>query len=87
MGARHGATIQTIDGRPVLAAEGLNLRAAEAAIVRNATLHADTLAAAARMLGLTAGQLRRKARQLRVALPFAAPEGRRPSRPTVLSSS
>ena len=40
--------------------------------------HAETLAAAAAMLGLTVPQLRSKARQLRIALPFAARKGRRP---------
>ena len=64
------------EGRPVLASDGLNLRAAEAALVSHVVQHAETLAAAAAMLGITARQLRRKARRLRVALPFARQGGR-----------
>ena len=61
----------------MLATDSLNLRDAEVALVRDAVRHAETLAAAAAMLGLSVPQLRSKARQLRVALPFAAREGRR----------
>ena len=78
MGRRQRATVQTgAEGRPVLATDSLNLRDAEVALVRDAVRHAETLAAAAAMLGLSVPQLRSKARQLRVALPFAAREGRR----------
>ena len=63
-------------GRPVLASDGFNLRAAEAALLRHVVQHAETLAAAAAMLGITARQLRSKARGLRVALPFARRGGR-----------
>jgi hypothetical protein len=44
-------------GRPVLVADSLNLRAAEVALVRHAVQHAETLAAAAAMLGISARQL------------------------------
>jgi len=78
MGKRNDATVQTgVEGRPVLAADSLNLRAAEVALVRHAVQHAETLAAAAAMLGISARQLQAKARQLRVALPFAPREARR----------
>jgi DNA-binding protein Fis len=77
MGRRNKATVQTgVEGRPVLAVDTLNLRAAEVALVRHAVQHAETLAAAAAMLGLSVRQLRSKARQLRIALPFTAKEGR-----------
>lgn len=65
------------EGQPVLAIDGFNLRAAEVALLRHAAQHAETLAAAAAMLGLSERQLRRKARQLRVALPFARRRGGR----------
>jgi type VI protein secretion system component VasF len=78
MAGPHRAIVQTgAGGRPVLAADSLNLRDAEVALVRDAVKHAETLAAAAAMLGLSVPQLRSKARQLRVALPFTAREGRR----------
>ena len=78
MPGRHRAIVQTgAGGRPVLAADSLNLRDAEAALVRDAVKHAETLAVAAAMLGLSVPQLRSKARQLRVALPFAAKGGSR----------
>lgn len=78
MGGPQRAVVQTgAGGRPVLATDSLNLRDAEVALVRDAMKHAETLAAAAAMLGLTVPQLRSKAHQLRVALPFAAREGRR----------
>ncbi len=64
------------EGRPVLASHSFNLRAAEAALLRHVVQHAETLAAAAAMLGITARQLRSKARGLRVALPFARRGGR-----------
>ncbi len=71
MGRRNEATVQTgAAGCPVLAADSLNLRAAEVALVRHAVQHAETLPAAAAMLGLSERQLRTKARQLRIALPF-----------------
>lgn len=71
MGRRNKATVQTsAEGRPVLAADSFNLRAAELALVRHAVQHAETLEAAAAMLGITGRQLRSKARQLRIALPF-----------------
>lgn len=77
MGRRNQATVQTgAEGRPVLASDSLNLRAAEVALVRHAVQHAETLPAAAAMLGLSVRQLRTKARQLRIALPFTK-EGRR----------
>ncbi len=63
-------------GRPVLASDGFNLGAAEGALLRHVVQHAETLAAAAAMLGITARQLRRKARRLRVVLPFARRGGR-----------
>ena len=73
MPGRHRAIVQTgAAGRPVLAADSLNLEAAEAALIRDAVKHAETLTAAATMLGLSVPQLRSKARQLRVALPFTA---------------
>ena len=76
MPGRHRAIVQTgAGGRPVLATDSLNLRDAEVALVRDAVKHAETLAAAAAMLGLLVPQLRS---MLRVALPFAAREGRRP---------
>ena len=51
MPGRHRAIVQTgAGGRPVLAADSLNLRDAEAALVRDAVKHAETLAAAAAML-------------------------------------
>ena len=75
MGRRQRATVQTgAEGRPVLAADSLNLRDAEVALVRDAVKHAETLAAAAAMLGISVAQLRSTARRLRVALPFAAGE-------------
>ena len=78
MGRRDRAIVQTgADGHPVLAADSLNLRDAEAALVRDAVKHAETLAIAAAMLGLSVPQLRSKARRLRIALPVAAKEGRR----------
>ena len=58
------------DGRPLLTAQNLNLRAAEAALVRHVAEHAETLTAAATMLGLSTRQLMDKARRLRVRLPF-----------------
>jgi DNA-binding protein Fis len=77
MGRRNEATVQTgAEGRPVLAVDSLNLRAAEVALVRHAVQHAETVPAAAAMLGLSERQLRTKARQLRIALPFTK-EGRR----------
>lgn len=73
MGGPHRAIVQTgAGGNPVLAADSLNLRDAEVALLRDAVKHAETLAAAAAMLGLSVPKLRSKARQLRVALPFAA---------------
>jgi hypothetical protein len=73
MGRRDRAIVQTgAEGSPVLVADSLSLRDAEAALVRDAVKHAETLAAAAAMLGLSVPQLRNKARRLRVALPFAA---------------
>jgi hypothetical protein len=78
MGRRDRAIVQVgAEGSPVLVADSLNLREAEAALVRDAVKHAETLAVAAAMLGLSVPQLRRKARQLRVALPFAAKGGSR----------
>lgn len=59
-----------LDGRPLLSGENLNLRAAEAALVRHVAEHAETLTAAATMLGLSTRQLVDKARRLRVRLPF-----------------
>ena len=80
MGRRDRAIVQTdAGGSPVLVADSLNLRDAEAALVRDAVKHAETLAIAAAMLGLSVPQLRSKARQLRIALPFAA-KNRRPLR-------
>lgn len=77
-GAQPQAVVQTgVEGQPVLAIGGFNLRAAEVALLRHAAQHAETLAAAAAMLGLSERQLRRRARQLRVALPFAARRGGR----------
>jgi len=79
MPGRHRAIVQTgAGGRPVLAADSLNLRDAEIALVRDAVKHAELLAAAASMHGLSVPPLRSKARRLRVALPFAAREDRRP---------
>jgi len=79
MAGPHRAIVQTsAGGRPVLAADSLNLRDAEVALVRDAVKHAETLAVAAAMLGLSVPQLRSKARPLRVSLPFVAREGRRP---------
>lgn len=79
MPGRYRAIVQTsAGGRPVLATDSLNLRDAEAALVRDAVKHAETLVAPAAMLGLSVPQLRSTARRLRVALPFAAREGRRP---------
>lgn len=78
MGRRDRAIVQTgADGHPVLAAASLNLRDAEAALVRDAVKHAETLASAAAALGITVPQLRSKARQLRVSLPFPAKRGGR----------
>lgn len=78
MGGHRKPMVETgASGRPVLVADSLNLRAAEVALVRHAVQHAETLAAAAAMLGISARQLRTKARQLRVALPFTAREGRK----------
>ena len=75
MGRRQRATVQTgAEGRPVLATDSLNLRDAKVALVRDAVKHAETLAAAAAMLGISVAQLRSTARRLRVALPFAARE-------------
>ena len=77
-GGRHEAVVQTnAGGRPVLAANNLNLRAAEVALVRHAVQHAETSAAAAAMLGISARQLKSKARQLGITLPFAAKDRRR----------
>jgi hypothetical protein len=79
MPGRHRAIVQTgAEGRPVLATDSLNLRDAEVALVRDAVKHAETLAVEAAMLGLSVPQLRSTARRLRVALPFAAREARRP---------
>jgi len=64
------------DGRPHLTCMNLNLRAAEAALVRHVTEHAETLTAAATMLGLSARQLVDRARRLRVRLPFSRQGGR-----------
>ena len=64
-------------GHPVLVIDSLNLRDAEIALVRDAVKHAETLAAAAAVLGISVPQLRSKARQLRIALPFAVGKGRR----------
>lgn len=58
------------DGR-LLTGQNLNPRAAEAALVRHVAEHAETLTAAATMLGLSTRQLVDKARRLRVRLPFA----------------
>ncbi len=78
MGRRDRAIVQVgAEGSPVLVADSLNLREAEAALIRDAVKHAETLAVAAAMLGLSVPQLRSKARQLRVALPFAAKGGSR----------
>ena len=75
MGRRDRAIVQVgAEGSPVLVADSLNLGEAEAALIRDAVKHAETLAVAAAMLGLSVPQLRSKARQLRVALPFAARE-------------
>ncbi len=72
MGGHHEAVVQTgAGGHPVLTADNLNLRAAEVALVRHAVQHAETLAAAAAMLGLSTRQLQSKARRHGVALPFA----------------
>ncbi len=77
MGGHRKPMVETgASGRPVLVADSLNLRAAEVALVRPVQ-HAETLAAAAAMLGISARQLQTKARELRVALPFAAREARR----------
>ena len=77
MASRHGAVVQTsASGCPVLTADNLNLRTAEVALVRDALKHAETLAAAAAMLGLSVPQLRSTARRLRIALPFVAKESR-----------
>ena len=61
----------------MLATDSLNLRDAEVALVRDAVKHAETLAVAAAMLGLSVPQLRSKARHLHFAQPFAARERRR----------
>ncbi len=45
--------------------------------MRDAVKHAETLAIAAAMLGLSVPQLRSKARRLRIALPVAAKKGSR----------
>ena len=72
MGRRDRAVVQTgADGHPVLVADSLNLQDAEAALVRDAVKHAETVAIAAAMLGLSVPQLRSTARRLRIALPFA----------------
>lgn len=56
MGRRDRAIVQTdAGGSPVLVADSLNLRDAEAALVRDAVKHAETLAVAAAMLGLEGG--------------------------------
>jgi hypothetical protein len=78
MGGQRKPVVETgASGRPVLVADSLNLRAAEVALVRHAVQHAETLAAAAAMLGISARQLQTKARQLRVALPFTVRVARR----------
>jgi hypothetical protein len=78
MGGHRKPVVETgASGRPVLVADSLNLRAAEVALVRHAVQHAETLAAAAAMLGISARQLQAKARQLRVALPFTARKAQR----------
>ena len=59
------------DGRPLLTGQNLNLRAAEAALVRDVAQHAETLIVAATMLGLPTRQYVDEARWLRVRLPFA----------------
>jgi len=63
------------DGRPHLTGKNLNLQAAEAALVRHVA-QAETLTAAATMLGLSARQLVDRARRLRVRLPFSRQGGR-----------
>lgn len=76
MGGPHRAIVQTgAGGSPVLATNSLNLRDAEVALVRDAVKHAGTLAAA---VAISVPQLPSKVRQLRIALSFAAREGRRP---------
>jgi transcriptional regulator with GAF, ATPase, and Fis domain len=60
----------------LLSSENLNLRVAEVALIRHVARHAETLAAAAAMLGLSTSQLLTRARRLRIALPFALQEGR-----------
>lgn len=77
-GGPHQAVVETnTEGRPVLVVDSLNLQDAEAALVRDAVKHAETLASAAAALGITVPQLRSKARQLRVSLPFPAKRGGR----------
>lgn len=65
------------EGQVVLAVDGFNLRAAEVALLRHVAQHAETLAAAAAMLGLSERQLQRRARRLCVRLPFAGGWGGR----------
>lgn len=76
--ADHSSTVVQTgeDGRPHLTGKNLNLRAAEAALVRHVAKHAETLTAAATMLGLSARQLVGRARRLRVRLPFSRQGGR-----------
>lgn len=77
MAAQNSTTVRTgVDGRPVLSGENLNLRAAEAALVRHVATHAETLTAAAAMLGLSPRELLMAARRLQVRLPFAVRGGR-----------
>lgn len=62
------------NGLPLLTGEKLNLRAAEAVLVRHVAEHAET--AAATMLGLSTRQLVGKPRRLRVCQPFVRPGAR-----------